>query len=53
VNATRRTTATFGEAGPETAIFIPEWMKQPGAQGNEMRVMRALLQTLARLKGRR
>jgi len=44
--------AILGERGPETGVFIPKTMEQPGVQGNEMQVMRALLQTLARLKGR-
>jgi hypothetical protein len=34
--------ATFGEAGPEQAIFIPQAMRRPGIQGREVQVRRAL-----------
>lgn len=34
--------ATFGERGPETAIFMPDMMKRPGLQGRERQVRRGL-----------
>jgi hypothetical protein len=44
--ARRSTKATYGEAGPETAIFIPDFMKAPGIQGREQAVARALREYL-------
>jgi hypothetical protein len=55
VFATHPMSATFGEpsTGGETAIFIPEWMKQPGIQNpQELQVRRALRQALLQLGGR-
>ncbi len=49
--ARKATRATFGEAGPETAIFIPEMMKQLGLQGRERDVIRALREALRDLEG--
>lgn len=45
------TRVTFGEYGPETAIFIPEHMKRPGLQPKEASVIRALDQLLRELRG--
>jgi len=50
VRATRPTTKTFGEAGKETAIFVPEWMKRPGIQGREAHIVAALQQLLSELR---
>ena len=41
--------ARYGEAGEETAIFIPKAMERPGRQGREREVLEALLETIARL----
>ncbi len=40
---------TFGEAGPEEAIFIPDIMYRPGLQPNEEAVRRALAISLLRM----
>jgi hypothetical protein len=45
--AGKPTTRTFGEAGKETGIFVPEWMKRPGIQGKEKTII-AALETLLR-----
>lgn len=45
--AARPTTKTFGEAGKETGVFVPEWMKRPGIQGKERQIV-AALETLLR-----
>ncbi len=59
VSRVKRTTrATYGEPGTagngksgETAIFIPEMMKQLGLQGRERDVIRALREALRDLEG--
>jgi hypothetical protein len=39
---------TFGEAGPETAIYIPEWwLKTPGYQGKERQVKESMRRMMA------
>jgi hypothetical protein len=57
VSKVRRTSkATYGEEGPEDAIFIPQKgskydMTKPGLQGNEVQVLQGLLRALAQLGG--
>ena len=41
--------AIYGEAGPESAIFVPETMFRPGVQANEEAVRRALAGSLLRM----
>jgi hypothetical protein len=44
---------TFGEgvaSGGETGIFIPEYMKRPGLQGNEAQVRNALMRAILSLR---
>ncbi len=48
--AKKATRVRFGEKGPETAIFIPEMMKQLGLQGRERDVIRALREALKALE---
>jgi hypothetical protein len=47
--------ARFGEGMAsqegETGIFVPEYMKAPGIQGNELQVVQGLLQALQKLIG--
>lgn len=50
IRATRPTTETFGEAGKETAVFVPEWMKKPGIQGKERSIIAALETLLKQLR---
>lgn len=49
--------AVFGEGKAsqrgETGIFVPEYMKDPGKQGNESEVIAAMEDLLAELKGSR
>ena len=51
--ATKPTKAIFGEAGPETAVFVPDQMRFGGKQPNEDAVIAALETLLAELKGKR
>lgn len=48
--AVRPERAIFGEAGPEAAIFIPEFMRKPGLQGNERQVRSALMRAILSLR---
>jgi hypothetical protein len=53
----RPMTRTFGERGPEKAIFIPGKgsrfdMTKPGFQGNERQVRRGLYDSLTELTGK-
>ena len=50
--ASKATKAIFGEAGPETAVFVPDYMRRGGKQPNEDRIIAALEQLLAELKGK-
>lgn len=50
VKARKATTKTFGEAGAETGVFVPEWMKRPGIQGKERSIIAALEALLKQLR---
>jgi hypothetical protein len=51
--ASKATREVFGEGGPETAIFVPDAMRQPGKQGEEERVVETMVRVLAKLSGRK
>lgn len=51
LNFTHPTKLTVGDAGDELGIFVPDYMYQPGMQGNEEQVRRALMIALMRLNG--
>ena len=47
---TKPSTPKVGEAGPELGIFVPEFMKRPGLQGNEREVRSALMRAILSLR---